>query len=536
MKNEDMKRIVYCVMIVLAGCLTSCLNDQTTGPHIDVSDIAIEKTDTVLYPMLGEEFVFDPSKWISQTYDKYELSYQWRMGKIVVDDTEMLIQDSLKMISNDVVFKYTFTDLDAYHLRLKVSNEFGSTYQYFLVKPVSKFDEGIIMLSRNDGGQAMLSMVNTNTDELELWKKETSDFWFVTSEDMPLLNDDIVDLALIAGRGDYNVNRNNYLYLLSRKNSTAYYLDHRTMDVINDSYKFSKVPLKLGLFFHKTGTYGSGFDLFPFCEDGDVLAFCFLFGIEIDRTALRDMHHWDRCHRIKMRSADRMAWTLLDVLLLFDDENSSLSGLMNQDIATVDKVIGPRVFPGEKVVNVGYLEENVGKYDFYVVLQNLKNPRKITVQKFAGYGYKENFLERAPGVNYSYELPEGEELSLVPETEVFNCFQHRNIVWHNKYQVFSWTPGGSVEPRLPSVNGEEAFDVRSVNPHAEITCITADVSNNYVLIGVYDPTASNERKGSVYVLDAFDFSVIKKFENIAWKPVELYYKPNVMRSYGSIYE
>lgn len=529
-----MRRIINFLIATWLICLSGCLDDQTTGAYIDVSDILISATDTVLFPNVGKEFVYDPSEIVSQTREGYTLSYQWRLGKLTLKDSEYTVEDSLKIISNEKVLRYTFYDMSAQYLRLRVTNEFGSTYQYFVVKPSSPFDEGLIVLSGNDNGEAMLSMLNTYTDEEELLKKEAGDFWFLGPEDMPVLKEGIVDLALCAGRGDYWVGKDNYLYLLSKNRKCAYYLDHRTMEVINDSYKFSVEPLKVGLIYQVDKTYGVGFDLFAFCTDGDVRPFSFILGSEVDRFALVDIHHWDRCHRIKLRSRELIDWSFLDVLLLFDDEQSTASGLMNQAVTNQKLAIGPRSFPGEDVINIGFLEAKVGRYDFYVVLQNKENPGKITVQKFSGFIFKEDFFSKPATLSYSYELAEGEELSLTRESAMFNCFQRRNIVYNNRYKIFNWFPNATSTPTLPSVNSEGSFDVRNVNPNAEITCMTLDVSNNYLFVGVYDPTAADDRKGSIYVLSTFDLSLVTKFENIAWKPIELYYKPNVLRSYGDV--
>lgn len=524
-----MKEILYFVIVMLTLGVTSCLNDQTTGPHIDVSDIIISKEDTVLFPTVGVEFVFDPSSIISQTDPNCPLTYQWRGGKIVVDALtgKYNIEDSLKILSNEKVLKYTFNEMDPYYVRLQVTNKYGSTFQYFVTRPSSNFDEGVIMLSRNEGGEAMLSILNSHTDEEELLQKETDDFWILTSKDRAYLNDDIVDMAFCAGRGDYDINKDNYMYLLSKKNSQAYYLDHRSLMVINDMYKFSKVPQKLGLFYHKM----AGFDLFTYCEDGDVFAFCALFGTEVERVAHGDIHHWDRCGKIQLRSGIEMARTFRDVLLLYDDVTSTVYGLMTQDFYGNDRYIGPKEFPGENVINIGFLETNVGKYDFYVVLQNKENPSKITVQKFSDVYYGYNIFQKSATLVYSYELPENEDLSIMKESNIYNSYQHRSMLYNNKYQVFSWTPGNTNEPRLPSVNtATVSFDVRNVNPNAEITCMTIDVSNRYLFVGVYDPVATEDRKGSLYVLDAFSLELVKKYENIAWNPVSLYYKPSTLRS------
>ena len=524
-----MKKVILVVLAVFLVGLVSCVKDKTTGPHIEVSDIYISDQDTVLYPKLGEEFVFDHSDRISQTDPSCPLTYQWRYGKIYVSakgEYRVHPQDSLKMLSNDKVLRFTFDRQEPYFARLRVSNEFGSAYRYFIVKPSSNFDEGLVMLSRNDEGDAMFSVQNTVTDEIELVQKEASDFWYRTSEDVPVLKDDIVDFAFVCGGGDIWFPRVGYPYILSRKNKQAYYLDHNTLRVIT-GFEFSGTPLKLGM-------CGVGkFDLFAFCDDGDMRVQTWNWQMEVERKVFKDVHHWDRFQRVKIRSGIERNSTFLDILFLHDDENSKLYGIWADGLS--NSGIGPEAYPGEKVIYaIPFETANIGVHDFYIVTQNIENPSKITIRQVSDVGYTGSMYLLFGLYNvvssYTYDLPEGEELTLTPEAQVLNVYQHRSILYNTDRKIYMWKPGASTEPKLPTEESELCFDVTSVNPNAVITCMTQDITNKYVFVGVYDPTAEGERKGSVYVLDSFDLSLLKKWEHVAYKPMNMYYKLHLLRT------
>lgn len=523
-----MKRVIFVLLMFLSIGFGSCVNDKTTGPHIEISDIFISNQDTILYPILGEEFVFDPSDRISQTNPAYPLTYQWRYGKITISNKGDYIvhpQDSLKMLSNEKILRFTFNSQEPYFVRLRVSNEFGSSYRYFIVKPSCKFDEGIVMLSRDEAGDAMFSVLNTLTDEEELVRKETSDFWYRTSDEEPVLKNDIVDFAFITGGGDWYIGRQGYPYLLSRTNRQAYYMDHATLKAITN-FDFSGTPLKL------VPCGRRWFDLFAYCDDGDVCVQTWTWNLEVERGFYKDVERWDRFQRVKIRSGAEKHWTFKYILFLHDDTNSKLYGLAGDALEPYE--IDPRAYPGEKVIYAIPCETSViGVYELYIVTQNIERPSRITVKKIPDVMfsnlqvlslnlYNENF-------SYTYDLPEGEELTLKSESHVLNVYQHRSILYNTARKVYMWKPGASIEPKLPLENSSLCFDVQSVNPNAEITCIAQDVMNKYIFVGVYDPTAQDERKGSVYVLDSFDLKLLKRWENVAYKPMEIYYKVHLLR-------
>lgn len=524
-----MKRVIFAMLAALLVGLSSCVNDKTTGPHIEISNIFISDQDTILYPVVGEEFVFDPSDRISQTDPACPLTYQWRYGKIVVTQAGEYIvhhQDSLKMLSNEKILRFTFETQDPYFARLRVTNEFGSTYRYFLVKPSSNFDEGLVMLSRNEAGDAMFSVQNTVTDEVDLVQKEASDFWYRTSDEVAVLKDDIVDFAFICGGGDIWIPRQGFPYILSRKNKQAYYMDHNTLRLIT-GLEFSGTPLKLGLFGEPM------FDLFAFCDDGDVRVQTGKWQLEIERAVFKDVHHWDRFQRVKIRSGREKHWTFRDIIFLHDDANSKLYGMWGDGF--ISSGIGPETYPGEKVIYaIPFETSTIGVHDFYIVTQNIKQPSKITVKKISDVKFTGtqwlNFNLQDPVSSYTYDLPEGEELTLTSESQILNVYQHRSILYNTDRKVFMWKPGGSMELKLPTEESKPCFDVKSVNPNAVITSMTQDVTNKFIFVGVYDPTAKGERKGSVYVLDSFDLTLIKKWDHVAYKPMNMYYKVHLLRT------
>ena len=88
-------------LIILLGIMTwtvGCIDDQTTGPHLEVSDITINMEDTLYFAMPNQRFVLDGSKMVSQTNPDLPLEFTWRGGmEKATSSGSGVTVDSLKM-------------------------------------------------------------------------------------------------------------------------------------------------------------------------------------------------------------------------------------------------------------------------------------------------------------------------------------------------------------------------------------------------------------------------------------------------------
>ncbi len=538
-----MKRIIY-IFLCLYLSLTGCLNDETTGAHLDISEFSTTLEDTLFYATSAETFKLDASKFIKQSIPDCPLEYTWSVGKIKSWNTtdKFWEIDSLSVISNEPVLMYRFKVLGKHLLRLKVTNQYTAYIQYFILNITSSYDEGPIVFSQDDEGHGMFSYLNCPQGIDTLFTRSAADFKYVTGTDEPILNEDIVDFAFYSGNQKYPDFNNQHLYLLSRKNKAAYAIDHYSLTTIPESVcQFSKTPLNLTLHWHSDVKDGNH-DLFVFTEDGDVLSYCCPFRMEMKPVAFDTVSGWDRATVGGSRTSEDSK-QLADILWLYNDKTSTIYGMWANDIYEtmngnkINDYLGPYTFEGEDIINA-YFGRNyqygmiMPTYnDLFIVTRLKSNPKKYMLHQWYGVSWGTNFIyvSNKPSASWPFER---KEMSLTKNARVMSLPERDGKIYHNGKKVFCIT--GAAYPLEASMkHGKDVFDLATINPNAEITDICLFVrkekgenaDKHYVFVATYDPTSTEEKKGSVYVIAADDFAnIVAKYENVAFKPLRIYYK------------
>lgn len=517
-------------LIILLGLLTwsvGCIDDQTTGPHVEISEISIKMEDTLYFIMPNEKFVLDGNKMVTQTNPDMPLEFIWRGGmeKPTSAGTGITV-DSMKMLSTEPVLEYAFRDFGTYRMRLQVMNGQQAEFKYFRVVVGSEFDEGIVVLSKNESGEGMFSMLNTELKADKLLEKTEEDFIYLTADKAPVLKEDILDFNLCAGRA-YYVPRENYFYLLTRE-SGAYYLDQYSLNPIGNPIQFSKPAKMLSLHYHNPT-----FDLFAYTEDGDVISHCLKYNMEIPRVAFDSIHHWDRAKVLKMKIDPTWAKAAYrDVLLLMDDETSTLYGMM-LDEANRQKQSwwGPVHYDGYEIVTLGCYYFN-WCYNIAVLCRSLENPSLYKKFTYTWCYYGANWFGQEDKVPTS-----GEAILNGPvidwNSKLLDCRKKGCMIYLYKNMLTCWYPGDTQFPLGPNYPASSwLFDIRQhgYSADTEVIDMDMDISHQYIYLAVYDPNDPNDKKGSIVVVNATDFRLLKEYKNVCHKPMKIFYKPNKKRT------
>lgn len=505
--------------------VVGCIDDQTTGPHIEISEITITMEDSLYFSSPNQRFVLDGNKMVSQTNPDLPLEFTWQGGLEIPTTNGGVTVDSLKMLSNEPVLEHAFRDFGTYRMRLKVSNGQMAEFKYFWVVVGSEFDEGLVVLSKNEMGEGMFSMLNTELKADKLLEKTEEDFLYLTAADAPVLKEDILDFNLCAGRA-YDVPRENYFYLLTRE-SGAYYLDQYSLNPIGNPVQFSKPAKMLSLHYHNPT-----FDLFAFTEDGDVISHCLKYDMEVPRVAFAGIHHWDRAKVMKMKvdpGYDRS--TYRDVLLLMDDKTHTLYGMMlDESNGSENSWWGPIHYDGFEIVALGYY-----KTGYYHTLDLLCRSLEDT-SVYKKYTYKKVYH----GTNWfdAKNLVSVEETVLKEpvidwKSKLLECKIKGCMIYLYKNKLICWYPGNKQFPIGPNYPASQwLFDIcqHSYSGDTEVIDMDMDISHKYIYLAVYDPNDSNEMKGSIVVVNAIDFSLVKEYKNVCHRPMKIFYKPNKKRT------
>lgn len=156
--------------IVLAGCMSSCIKDNTTLADRPLSEILIDSTSiATLYNIdKNDTLVIKPH--ISQTNTPKEVSYIWEVNQEVFSRTE------------EFVFPARY--LGKYLCRLIVENGDGRSFFPFTVNVNSPYEEGITVLSQDREGNSMVSFMLTPTEAGAERHFTTGDCFAVNNEDV----------------------------------------------------------------------------------------------------------------------------------------------------------------------------------------------------------------------------------------------------------------------------------------------------------------------------------------------------------------
>ena len=192
----------------------ACIDDDSTLPVKAISEISIQAPSDTINLDFGFELVYEPE--IEQTMEDMELSYEWSYHGYTKTSIGGIVKDSLKFLSNERVLRYAFKKLGEYQLRLKVTNEHGSTFKYFTLFVKAAFDQGIFVLSSDEDKKGRVSFMRPlSREEIEAGKEES--FYtsaFVSVNPGYALNDPtdaekIGPDIFIASRGDKLIYRMN---------------------------------------------------------------------------------------------------------------------------------------------------------------------------------------------------------------------------------------------------------------------------------------------------------------------------------------
>ncbi len=500
---EIMMKNIWFISLCVLVLFYACIDDDSTLPVKTISEISIKAPSDTINIDFGFELIYDPE--IEQTIEGKELSYEWCYHGYSKTSIGGMVKDSLKFLSNERILRHSFKKLGEYRLRLKVTNEYGSTFKYFTLFVKAAFDQGIFVLSSDENKKGRVSFMRPlSREEIEAGKEEffyTSAFASVNPTyplndptDVEKIGSDI----FIASRGDnliYRMNAQTFeLYnitdfktdlpwvkpigICSKDRSITNYL------VLSENGGFASVNYKSDIAFLEEDEFFEGnpkMDKMYVKVTGSPIP---------PATSVS-----------KMRSYHFFLNYEKSTLYYFYDLYSYYAR--------------SKKFPDEELINV-VMDKNTMSC---LVSRSKTEPQKITITR--GYASNKGPLENS--WTYTYQADEMVTLtrkSLMQSNDTYNSVFYSN---DNKlYRWYNW----NAEPMLPKT------PVVTLGSTCEITCFDFSQDGKELFLGVYDSGLSG-LKGSVYVYDADvldpvtnELKLLKKYEGIADRPIKVFWKNN----------
>ena len=492
-------------MLAVVPAIVACFSDETTEATRPLSHIIIESgIDSVYNIDKNATLVVEPV--ITQENKEKALSYTWEVN--------------LEPYSHDQVLTFVGTTLGKYNCRLIVENEDGKSFFPFIIYVNSPYEEGITVLSKDAEGNSMLSFMQTPQPGEEA-SFTTGDCFAVNNPDMQFAAGaaDIVQSSgslIIACQGGGE--RNDL--------PTVYYLNEKTLVVENmftvpeyDDFK----PTYLGI--PAVGYSGTSYPII--CENGNVYEFSTTESAVAKPRKLQSKYAQSCLVNSGSSSYDIVLWDetnkgLCQIyngygpyycsteyhLMLSDTLFSSRNHFSNRNLVLMTMV---NMTPEQQATSGN-------RQEFLILTRLLSTPMtrsEVLYTDFWGYDYTE--------MKPTFTTANTTQGSLVntPLTAETPCVANRtyfSMLFADGNKVRRWNYNTNISqlataPVLLTVGSDNAIITDFV--------ISADHLKTYVAF--YEP-GQEGLNGSVWVFDTDKGTVLEKYDNICYKPVEMFYK------------
>ena len=175
---KDMKKIIlWIVLVITAGTITSCLDDNDFN-YIEINDLkedengeTIQNFDSEYSPFQGEELLLAPTFTFTIDSINPDVSYEWYINGIKTDVTTPTYRFSSDVIG---IYEVTFTIVDN-----KTGVKFSANTR---INVQSAYAKGWMILSEGADGSSQLSFVkmkiatNENGNDSIYYVGEDHDF------------------------------------------------------------------------------------------------------------------------------------------------------------------------------------------------------------------------------------------------------------------------------------------------------------------------------------------------------------------------
>lgn len=507
---QSMKKIILYILVGWMGCLlpAACIDDETTGFRTDGSPITITVKDTVLYQDFGIPLVIEPD--ITQTQPELPLKYEWRA--IAMDKGDG--SDSLVYIGSEKTLNYRFPRSGVFRIRLRVENQYGSSFSYFMANIRAPFEQGLLVLSNNEQDAGRISFVRLK-EENELFDKTEQDFnldaFGQANSGIALQGARDLILTQVGNPGDHTY----YAIALSSETDRKIYF-------LNIQYFLVENVVEVA-------TWWPGVKpTYLFGNTRRSMQSQILFATKDEAGNPGDYGVVDLRSFLAYRGGNVAADSRYDKVLLgrYDwegwDESDFVACLIDNTHARVNAVTtGGSVyaagdhFAGERIVNASFMGFN-GALAF--VTTRADRPGTIRIHKSTS----RNMWDDGGGLTWEtdpYEYTLDGELNLPEDCQMCCNEKYQHIYYYAGNRIYRWVYKAQ-EPKLPTEP-----DLILPDAGDEITYIGLSEDEQHLYVCVYNPAAKTELKGKLLVVNADRMTIEKTFSGIADRPVKVLWKP-----------
>lgn len=481
-----MKR-TFLYIILTAIALSGCYpvdNDNAKS----LSPITFNDVSGTINVNIGDALVYSNL----QVSSSLPLKYQWAYGKkstsASAKEYDMV---SMEVISDKPDIQYTFTHIGSYILRLRVDNGEDIKYKYFTLNVNSGLDEGLLLLCNDDTGKGSLTFVKKRTDDevaqnsQEIW---TDIFSIINKNQTISKGTDMYMSFHIAKEIQYA----QLLIATDDEEASIYKLEPKTFELLATNTMRTEF-----------GTYCAGFS--GDAASGSTYNYVFI------RGGNGHTYRYDLFGDFIGERTDATAEGIVthNKMLVYKKARKPI--LYNEDCMYQpgNAKVTKRELAGHKIVNL-YSDRDNNKT--YVIFRNETKANDYVIMYTTG-----SLAALKKVTTFTTDNLNMDENSIMTSS-----LNSGDVYYSYANAVYRWglvsKPAETPAITLPA--GEEICDL-CVNYMGDF----ADESAETLLyIATYNPNRASQHKGSLYVYDIRDNSLLKSYEGICDRPEKIMYK------------
>lgn len=488
-----MKKTRY--LLVAMGCSLlswSCFDAEDTN-FTELSPITFNEVGSTISVALGDELIYD--KLVVKS-DK-PVIYEWAYGKIKPGTSDPTAMQSLKVISDKPDVRHVFERIGSYVLRLRADNGESIIYKYFTLNVNSGLDEGLLLLTNDAAGNGDLTFIKKRSaEEIEANAQEIyPDIFSLINPQFALKNATSMYLSF------YQIREAEYSSLLiSTDDATGsiYKLEPKTFELyatnhLKDEYGTSCVGF--------AGDIGSSAAHYVFMQGKDGGTYRYdlygdFLGSRPDAIAAGKVTHSTMLvYRSKVENAADRKPVLYNQTTLFQPGSGKVT---------------MRSLAGFNIINLCAL--NVGSKT-YVLFQSQADPKIYCIQSTTA-----SLGTLAKVTDFTTDKLYMDENSVMVNTK-----NSKDAYYSFENKVYRWSL--TAEPaRSPTITLPAGEIIRDMTTNYMGDFGNGEDDETLLYVATYNPNRAGELKGSIYIYQFKDDSLIKKYEGVCNDPVRIMYK------------
>lgn len=486
--------------------LSSCFKDDTTDATGMISEITIHENSIKELYDIDKNETLTVSPVVTQTEEGKPLSYTWEIDQ--------------KVYSHEKELVFVGNELGTFSCRLIVENEDGKAFFPFKLNVNSPYEEGITVISRDADGKSMISFmmkqrvagVEDHFDEGDCFALNNPDYTFASNvSDVLQCNNSL----LVACQGDEGTG----------EPGTIYYLNDKTLVVENilTVPEYSEFrPFRMLV--PSNTTAGSTYPIL--CENGRIYEFSSTEGAVGQSAKFKSEYYL--CSSIYDSGAisynNVYVWdkNLNGLCMLYNCYGPYLCSTTNlvSVPANTEEVLNEKnYFKGYEPVFM-FLPRAVGGASLYgdrfVMITKKGTMYQKTIFAY-GLWYTNEETGKTELGDYGGMTLAGFSTGLTERTPYVATQLYNYLLYGEGNKVMRWI---YTQSQLLN-NVKDYAEVGSAN--AVITAMELSLDHSETYVAFYEP-GEEGLNGHVWVLDTENGTVLRKYDNVCYRPVKIIYK------------